>query len=413
MPLSNGTYSTEVFYGDHAINVTVPDYSPICPTVLPTLVTVDATTPDVVLNIAMEPLIGPDIMSICTGGVPRPGFPMSYSITARNNGPYAHAPFSATFTYDPLLALDWSSIPPDVNTPGYLEFSFAGMSAWEQQSVQLTFDVPADPLLIGTFITATSTVLPVPADAVPVNDSYSITQTIVGAYDPNDKLARTSSGFSDEHFLLDQDEYIDYTIRFQNTGNAAAEHVYLIDTISSDLDLGSLQILAASHEYEAQLLPHRVLRFDMPEIMLPDSASDLIGSQGFVTFRLRPINTVMAGDVLENFADIYFDFNPPIRTNTSQLLVELNTGSEGHPQLFSVMVFPNPATDQIEVRIPNDQKIISWRILDAVGRSVDSASNIHRSAVETIDIQKLAPGAYFIEVAGAEGCATVRMIKSQ
>src|SRR5690606_34681493 len=107
--------------------------------------------------------------------------------------------------------------------------------------------------------------------ADPTNDSYTITGTIIGAYDPNDKLAMTSSRLSETIWFLDRDDHVDYTIRFQNTGNAEAIDVYVTDTISALHDLSSLKILGASHDFEASLLRDRVLRFDFRDIWLPDS----------------------------------------------------------------------------------------------------------------------------------------------
>ncbi|MEZ4740292.1 MAG: hypothetical protein R2818_13270 [Flavobacteriales bacterium] len=50
-----------------------------------------------------------------------------------------------------------------------------------------------------------------------VNNSTTEQNTVTGSYDPNDKTARTSSRESDELYFIASDEYIDYTIRFQNT----------------------------------------------------------------------------------------------------------------------------------------------------------------------------------------------------
>ena len=43
-------------------------------------------------------------------------------------------------------------------------------------------------------------------------------------------------------------------------------------------------------------------------------------SNGFVSFSIRPKTSAPVGTRLENFADIYFDFNDPIRTNTTYLI---------------------------------------------------------------------------------------------
>lgn len=165
---------------------------------------------------------------------------------------------------------------------------------------------------------------------------------------PNDKQARTSSGTSDADYFLDADTHIDYTIRFQNTGNAAATYVYITDTIAPAFDLLSFQILATSHAFTASLLDDRVMRFDFPAIMLPDSASDPLGSQGFIRYRIRPKDPQL-GDVLANAADIFFDFNPPIRTNTSELVVALPTTVETHKADRPLML-PNPAQDLVMLK---------------------------------------------------------------
>ncbi|MBK9176963.1 MAG: hypothetical protein IPM46_11655 [Flavobacteriales bacterium] len=49
------------------------------------------------------------------------------------------------------------------------------------------------------------------------NNTASIAQVITGSVDPNDKTARTNNG-SSTVWTIDEDEWIDYLIRFQNTG---------------------------------------------------------------------------------------------------------------------------------------------------------------------------------------------------
>ncbi|MBK9629215.1 MAG: hypothetical protein IPO56_16370 [Flavobacteriales bacterium] len=49
-------------------------------------------------------------------------------------------------------------------------------------------------------------------------------------------------------------------------------------------------------------------------------------SHGFVTFRIRPRTPVLPGTVIENIANIYFDFNPPVITEPSVLVAEFSTG---------------------------------------------------------------------------------------
>jgi hypothetical protein len=50
--------------------------------------------------------------------------------------------------------------------------------------------------------------------------------------------------------------------------------------------------------------------------MLPDSLTDPIGSKGYFIFSIKRLNSV-PGTTINNTASIYFDFNPPIITNTT------------------------------------------------------------------------------------------------
>jgi uncharacterized repeat protein (TIGR01451 family) len=55
------------------------------------------------------------------------------------------------------------------------------------------------------------------------------------SYDPNDKAA-SPRGLGDDHYIL-PNEPLNYTIRFQNTGNDTAFTVVIRDTLDMDLDI--------------------------------------------------------------------------------------------------------------------------------------------------------------------------------
>src|SRR5690606_12077557 len=154
-------------------------------------------TPNVTMDLALQPLYGPDMEALLWSGSPRPGFPFNYGLRALNNGAFAFGPFTATLDYDPLLSYVGSSLPTTVNTPGQLQFTVPALNAFGQVNIAVTLQVPPDPLLIGTALAATLTLTPSPADSDPANDVFALSTTVVGAYDPNDKQVRTSSRLSE------------------------------------------------------------------------------------------------------------------------------------------------------------------------------------------------------------------------
>ena len=135
-----------------------------------------------------------------------------------------------------------------------------------------------------------------------------------GSYDPNDKAAiPTGIGMENN---IERNWELDYTVRFQNTGNDTAFLVVLRDTISEHLDLATLNVRSGSHVYSYELNADRELKITFANIQLPDSTSNLDESQGFIEYSISPKSDVPFGSVIENTAYIYFDFNAPIITNT-------------------------------------------------------------------------------------------------
>ena len=85
-------------------------------------------------------------------------------------------------------------------------------------------------------LTHTFSVSTANADSYLGNNSDQASRVVAGSYDPNDKTATTSTRQSDALYYIGQDEWIDYTIRFQNTGTAEALWVTITDTLPESLD---------------------------------------------------------------------------------------------------------------------------------------------------------------------------------
>jgi uncharacterized repeat protein (TIGR01451 family) len=401
-----GAYSSAFFYGSYALDASISGYDPICPA-LPAGFTLDAVNTSVAIDLAMAPLNGPDAFVSLQAGAHRPGFPVTYTVTVHNDGPYAISNIDLSLAYDPLLNFTSANGSPVSAGGGSVQWSIATLAPFSTTQLLVQLAVPPNASLIGTVVNSTATILGDEPDSDPSNDTYSISRTIIGAYDPNDKLASTSSRSSDLFYFLDADQWVDYTIRFQNTGTAEAINAHLTDTLSPLLNISSLQILGASHAFTAQLLPGRVLRFDFPGILLPDSASDLLGSQGFASFRLRPTSNLSAGDLLANNADIFFDFNEPVRTNTVVLQAEFSTGLSA-TEAQSTLLSPNPVHDVLMVTPAAGT--LRVEVIAADGRTMHAMAV--RDSIIRIPVLHLPAGLYKVRCIGASGpTGTARFIR--
>lgn len=142
----------------------------------------------------------------------------------------------------------------------------------------------------------------------------TLEQILVCAYDPNDKSV-TPKGVGMDGFIP-QNQELEYLIRFQNTGNDTAITVMIRDQLDENLDWSTLQPIASSHNIQVWIEQDGKAVFKFENIMLPDSNVDFLGSQGFVKFSIQPDTGLAPLTPIYNTANIYFDYNPAVITNT-------------------------------------------------------------------------------------------------
>jgi uncharacterized repeat protein (TIGR01451 family) len=247
-------------------------------------------------------------------------------------------------------------------------------------------------------------------DADPIVDIYC--GIVTGSYDPNDKQGFPLGITENHHIMPNQD--IEYLIRFQNTGTDTAFTVIITDTLDTDLDIFSVISGVSSHNYKFRMHGPRVLEWRFDNILLPDSNVNEPASNGFVTFKVKQNKNLANGTLITNTANIYFDFNAPIITNTSMHTVDdgvrsvvssSKTVSSKQFAVGNLKVYPNPATNQLTVsskQLAKGEKVeiynaMGMKMLDVRGKKLDPSIPQGDSSLE-IDISALAKGIYLVKV---------------
>ncbi len=91
------------------------------------------------------------------------------------------------------------------------------------------------------------------------------------------------------------------------------------------------------------------MKFTFDNILLVDSFTNEVKSNGYVKYRIKQKKDVAFGTKIQNSAGIYFDFNDPVLTNKTLHTVSKNLISAifDRPTTsnVSVKLFPNPATE--------------------------------------------------------------------
>jgi hypothetical protein len=255
---------------------------------------------------------------------------------------------------------------------------------------------------IGDTICNTLSVYPT-ADNVPSNNFLYSCIPIINSFDPNEKLMYPSGPVDTAT------QWFTFTVFFQNTGSAAAEEIYLLDTLDNDLDASTFTYLNSSHDVVTQLLPGNILRFNYANINLPDSTANEPDSHGFVQYKVKrkaglPVNTVIS-----NTAYIYFDFNPPVVTNTVSAILSINLGMSQSPSASPEFeVYPNPTHRGFEV-LGLRSEVGQLDIYNVVGEKVYSQKI--NSQLSTVNCQ-LQPGIYFVKVTTKDGVSVKRLVKN-
>ena len=386
----NGEFLFALPNGNYTLEHTAPGIVPLCPLPQPIPFAVNSNAS--VIQLADSSTLPLDIALYAGGGVARPGFTTTHQLTVRNLSAKLSGAVQVVLNHDPGLNYLSASPTPTSVAGSTLTWDLPQLTAFAQLGIWVQYDVPVATAL-GTVLASSITAACALADNDLSNNAIGITQVVTGSYDPNDKTARTSSGWSDALYYLDQDEWIDYTIRFQNTGTDTAFTVVITDTLAAEFDMASFQQGTASHAFDVAFMPGRVVEWTFTDILLPDSNVNEAASHGLVSFRIRPLQPLSPGIVIENIANIYFDFNPPVITEPSVLVAEFSTEVQEQTQEQErLCVLPNPVSDHL--RISADGTIDAITILSADGREVMRHSP--RSTNASVEVSGLRSGAYFI-----------------
>lgn len=327
---------------------------------------------------------------------PRPGFTYTNRIIYTNLGTQTVASGTLSFTKDARVTITANSQTGTVTTPTGFTYNFTNLLPFEIRTINVTMQVPTIPTVnLGDLLTNSISITPLTGDVVPANNATSVSQIVIGSYDPNDKME--ARGEQILHSSFTTNDFLTYTIRFENTGTASAINVRVNDVLDAKLDETSIKMESSSHSYVMDRIGNNInWRFD--DIELPATSMNPLASNGYIQFKIKPKPGYAIGDIIPNTAAIYFDFNPPIITNTFQTrfitVLALDEFENG-----SFVFYPNPASDFVTISLKDSTNSLSTiTVYDVMGKMILQKKTIVTITSDTIDLSSVNPGIYFIEV---------------
>ncbi|RZJ64184.1 MAG: T9SS type A sorting domain-containing protein [Flavobacterium sp.] len=328
-----------------------------------------------------------------------PGFDAHYWLVIKNKGNQVVSG-TATVAFDDTR-LDFMSSYPDVTaqTVGNISWDYNNLQPFETRTFQFALNVnnptetPA--VNIGDTFLFTASALVV-GDETPEDNTFSLTQTVAGSLDPNDKTCLEGNVVSPNKI----GEYLHYLIRFENTGTANAHNIVVKDMIDvAKFDIASLQVISASHEVDTRINANKT-EFIFEGIELAPEA------QGFVLFKIKTLPTLTTGTTVTNKADIFFDYNFPVITEPANTTFQ-TLGIADQEFDASVKIFPNPTRNTFVNNA--DSEIKSVQLFDIQGRLLKTM--LPDSNQVTVDIAGQTGGIYFVKAVSSKGSSVQKIIR--
>lgn len=326
-----------------------------------------------------------------------------YRITYKDLGTTSVADPVLRFIVDPGLTYESASTPPTAINGDTLIWQLPALAPYEEGSILVFVSVPLSTPL-GTELFSTALIGPEDGDADLSNNSATWPVFAVQSADPNDMLVDREEVQLAE--LEPLPPFLDYIIRFQNTGTDTAFQVRIENTVPVNADRSSFELVCSSHPVDVEYLPYvDRFKFTFPGILLPDSGVNEAASHGFLRYRMRPKNALLVGDSVLNAAAIYFDHNLPVRTNTAWTVVENSVGLDARP-ITSVRLLPNPSSGLCRVDAGNARHG-AITVYDAFGRPV---ARMPYTGACWLDLTGEAPGVYIVRLELDEGSFAGRLV---
>ena len=324
----------------------------------------------------------------------RSGFNAYYQIDYGNYGNTTVAPTVYFYPYS-NVTYQSATLTPNNVTLDSVVWNIPALAPFQTGSIIVTVNVNLG-LPIGTLINSSAHIEPYLTDDNPSCNNSNWEVYTTGSYDPNDILVDRSDFTTTE---LSASPWLEYIIRFQNTGNDTAFTVKILNPIDTfKLNLSTIEFVNASHPVNLNWINYqRNMEFKFENILLVDSNTNEPLSHGFVHYRIQPKTNLSAGDTIPNFAAIYFDFNEPVITNTAKTIIVLPTGlASANPKRGKLHVFPNPTENTLNISgIQLENGKAQLRLTDIYGKLI--LEKTITSITTTLETNNLSSGIYLIQ----------------
>ncbi len=359
------------------------------------LVNITSTSQNIVnLNFANIPATsGKDLYATVAVTSLRRGFKNEMLLTYGNKGTLAGSKEVLTLTLDPAVSLVSASVPWDSKNGNVYTWNLTAVNEGSVSTIILTDSVNLSKP-VGTPVNLLVSISAA-GDLDPTNNNSQLKSEICGPIDPNDLVAYPNGKY------IPADQVMTYRVRFQNVGNAPVQHVKIVNPIQTGLDLQTFKFEGASHTCR-YTIENNYLNFYLENVNLPDSNENEEMSHGYVEYTIKPQTHLQEGALITNAAQIIFDYEEPVTTNTTLHYISYFMASGR-----SLMIYPNPVEEKATIKLSKLKEtdlglIKEITIFTESGLICLHLNDIYQEEI-TIEKARLGTGNYYINMVDNAG----------
>ena len=247
----------------------------------------------------------------------RPGFDATYKLVWRNKGNTTLSG-KVIFNFDSnRMTFKESSLPYSALSNGSIEFNYANLKPYANDGAEITFTVntptnPTNPVNSGDILAFNAQITPSIGDLTPEDNNFGFNHTVVNSFDPNDIVCMEGETIPS----VAVGKYMHYVVNFENIGTAEAENIVVkMDIDPAEFDINTLQLQNASGTVTTVITGNQA-EFIFKKIKLKG------GGKGNVLLKIKSNTALQEGDVVNNKANIFFDYNFPVETNDYETTIQ-------------------------------------------------------------------------------------------
>ena len=331
----------------------------------------------------------------------RPGLNSRYKIIYKNIGTSVLSGELVLNYMNDLMTLVISNPTYNESSAGSLKYLFSNLLPFQTREIEIILNLNSStnpiPVVAGDILSFSLIGRYGPNQSL--ENEFEMIQTVIQAPIPCGILGVNGPTIPNES----SEDFVHFVLNFENTENATVQNLAVkINLDPTKFELSSLKPIYANHSFSSRISPNGKVEFYFKDINLTTDSST---NNAHILYKVKPKNTVVAGDILLTSANVYLDNNNPIASNVFSSEIQNTLGLIPSNQQ-KIRFYPNPVVDVLNFE--TNETIINFDVFDMTGKLLLS----HSATENNINLNELNKGLYIVKVNTAQNVFVIKIIKN-